>query len=108
MTDNDIEDFCRFLDERHFTYETETGRYFRELMKVAENEDLDSVLLAELKAWQPRLTMDYRAAIQRNREEFEMLLGSEIIKRYYYQRGNYAYTLRFDKELKRAIEEVKK
>lgn len=108
LTDDDIEDFCRFLDERHFTYETETGRYFRELMKVAENEDLDSVLLAELKAWQPRLTMDYRAAIQRNREEFEMLLGSEIIKRYYYQRGNYAYTLRFDKELKRAIEEVKK
>ena len=108
LTDEDIEDFCRFLDEKKFTYETETGRYFRELVKMAENEDLDSTLLTDLRAWQPRLTVDYRAAIQRNRQEVEELLGSEIVKRYYYQRGNYAYMLRFDPELQRAIEEVKK
>ena len=108
LTDEDIEDFCRFLDEKKFTYETETGRYFRELVKMAENEDLDSTLLSDLRAWQPRLTVDYRAAIQRNRQEVEELLGSEIVKRYYYQRGNYAYMLRFDPELQRAIEEVKK
>lgn len=108
LTDEDIEDFCRFLDEKKFTYETETGRYFRELVKMAENEDLDSALLADLRAWQPRLTIDYRKAIQRNRREVEELLGAEIVKRYYYQRGNYAYMLRFDPELKRAIEEVKK
>lgn len=103
LTDEDIEDFCRFLDDKGFTYETETGRYFRELTKMAENEDLDSTLLADLKAWQPRLTIDYRQAIRRNREEVEQLLGSEIVKRYYYQRGNYAYVLRFDPELRRAI-----
>ena len=108
LTDEDIEDFCRFLDEKKFTYETETGRYFRELVKMAENEDLDSTLLADLRAWQPRLTIDYRKAIQRNRQEVEELLGAEIAKRYYYQRGNYAYMLRFDPELERAIEEVKK
>lgn len=107
ITDADIEDFCRFLDERQFTYETETGRYFAELLKVAESEDLDSTLLAELKAWKPRLTLDYRAAILRNRQEFEMLLGAEIVKRYYYQKGNYAYTLRFDPELERAMEVIK-
>lgn len=108
LTDSDLEDFCLFLDEKKFTYETETGRNLGELIKMAEQEDLDSTLLAELEAFKPRLTVDYRAAIQRNREEVEKLLGSEIIKRYYYHRGYYAYMLRYDNQLTHALEEIKK
>ena len=108
LTDSDLEDFCLFLDEKKFTYETETGRNLGELIKMAKQEDLDSTLLAELEAFKPRLTVDYRAAIQRNREEVEKLLGSEIIKRYYYHRGYYAYMLRYDDQLIRALEEIKK
>ena len=108
LTDSDLEDFCLFLDEKKFTYETETGRNLGELIKMAKQEDLDSTLLAELEAFKPRLTVDYRAAIQRNREEVEKLLGSEIIKRYYYHRGYYAYMLRYDNQLTRAIQEIQK
>jgi len=107
LTDNDIEDFCLFLDEKKFSYETETGRYLGELIEMAKQEDLDSTLLTDLEAFKPRLTMDYRAAIQRNRQEVEELLGGEIIKRYYYHRGYYTYLLRYDKQIDRAIEEVK-
>ena len=73
---------------------------------MAKQEALDSTLLADLAAFKPRLTVDYRAAIQRNRTEVEEILGGEIVKRYYYHRGYYAYLLRYDKELTRAIEEV--
>ena len=73
---------------------------------MAKQEDLDSTLLADLEAFKPRLTVDYRAAIQRNRAEVEEMLGGEIVKRYYYHRGYYAYLLRYDKELTRAIEEI--
>ena len=108
LTDSDIEAFCQYLDEKQFSYETETGRYLGELIKMAQQEDIDSLLLADLEAFKPRLTVDYRQAIQRNRQEVESLLGSEIVKRYYYHRGYYAYMVRYDKELKRAIEEVNK
>lgn len=108
LTDSDLEDFCQFLDKKKFSYETETGRYLGELINMAKQEDIDSTLLAELKAFQPRLTEDYRTAIKRNREVVEEMLGSEIIKRYYYHRGYYAYMLRYDKQLDRAVEEVKK
>lgn len=108
LTDSDLEDFCLFLDEKKFTYETETGRNLGELIKMAKQEDLDSTLLAELEAFKPRLTVDYRAAIQRNREEVEKLLGSEIIKRYYYHRGYYAYMLRYDDQLTHAIQKIQK
>lgn len=106
ITDDDIENFCQFLAEKKFSYETETGRYLGEIIKMAQQEDIDSTLLAELEAFKPRLTVDYRAAIQRHREEVEEMLGGEIVKRYYYHRGYYAYILRYDKELKRAIEEI--
>ena len=103
LTDKDIEDFCLFLDEKQFTYETETGRNLGELIKMAKQEDIDSTLLADLEAFKPRLTVDYRQAIQRNRQEVEKMLGGEIVKRYYYQRGYHAYVLRFDQQLTEAI-----
>ena len=103
LTDADIEDFCRFLDQRGFYYETETGRYLGELIKMAKDEDIDSTLLADLEAFRPRLIEDHRTAIQRNRQEVERMLGGEIIKRYYYYRGYYAYVLRYDKEILQAI-----
>ena len=104
LTDEAIEDFCLFLDEKKLTYETETGRYLGELIEMAQQEDLDSTLLAELEAFKPRLTVDYRAAIQRNRKEVERLLGGEIVKRYYYHQGYYAYMIRYDEEIERALE----
>ena len=103
LTDEAIEDFCLFLDEKKFTYETETGRYLGELIEMAQQEDLDSTLLAELESFKPRLTVDYRAAIQRNRQEVERLLGGEIVKRYYYHQGYYAYMIRYDEEIERAL-----
>jgi carboxyl-terminal processing protease len=104
LNDEAIKDFCLFLDEKKFTYETETGRYLGELIEMAQQEDLDSTLLADLEAFKPRLTVDYRAAIQRNRKEVERLLGGEIVKRYYYHQGYYAYMIRYDEEIERALE----
>ena len=107
LTDQDIEDFCRFLDEQEFTYETETGKYFHDVLEMARHEDIDSATLASLEALLPQLQPSFREAIYRNLEEVKSLLGSEIVLRYYYQRGQAAYQLRFDNELKRALSECK-
>lgn len=107
LTDADFEDFFLFLKEKNFYYETETGRYLGELIDMAKQEDIDSTLLADLEAFRPRLIEDYRTAIHRNRKAVEEYLGGEIVKRYYYHRGYYAYILRYDKELQQAIEAFK-
>ena len=77
------------------------------MLKMAKNEDLDSATIAQLEALEPILTPDFREAINRNKEEVQMMLGAEIVLRYYYQKGQAAYNLRFDKELKRALRELK-
>lgn len=107
LTDLDIEDFCQFLDEQGFTYETETGKYFRDVLEMARHEDIDSTTLLALEALLPQLQPSFREAIYRNLDEVKSFLGSEIVLRYYYQRGQAAYQLRFDDELKRALSECK-
>jgi len=108
LTDEDIEDFIRFLDEKKFTYETETSKYYKKLLDMAEHEDLDSTTIQQLKDLQERLRPDYREAIRRNKEHTQELLGREIVLRYYYQKGEIAYHLRFDKELKAALSECRR
>ena len=108
LTDEEIEDFCSFLDERRFKYETETAKYFSDVIKMAKHEDIDSTVLRRLEALEPVLTPDFRKAIARNKEEVKQFLGSDIVMRYYYQKGQAAYLLRSDKEFKRALQELKK
>ena len=106
VTDEMIADFCAFLDERKFKYETETSKFFADMIKMAKHEDLDSATIAQLEALEPVLTPDFREAIARNKEEVQHFLGAEIVLRYYYQKGQAAYNIRFDKELKRALKEL--
>ena len=103
LTDDDIEDFCRFLDEYGFKYETETSKFFSDMIKMAEHEDIDSATIAHLRELEPILTPDFRTAIARNKEEVKRMLGSEIVLRYFYQKGQAAFNLRFDPELSRAL-----
>ena len=107
LTDEEIEDFCNWLDERGFTYETETSKFFSDMIRMAEHEDIDSTTLEKLKAFEPELTPDFREAIRRNIDEVKHLLGNEIVLRYYYQRGQAAYQLRYDPEFHRALTECK-
>ena len=108
VSDADIEDFCKYLDERKFEYETETSKFFADMIKMAKHEDIDTATLAKLEALKPMLQPDFRAAIERNKEEVKQFLGAEIVLRYYYQKGQAAYNLRYDEELKRALQEIKK
>ncbi len=103
LTDKEIEEFCAFLDERGFTYETETSKFFDDMLKMAKHEDIDSATIEQLEALRPVLIPDFREAIERNKEEVKQMLGSEIVLRYYYQKGQAAYNIRFDKELHRAL-----
>jgi carboxyl-terminal processing protease len=107
LTDEDIEDFCGFLNERQFQYETETSKFFTDMLKMAKNEDIDSTVLNQLEALEPMLKPDYREAIMRNKEEVKNLLGAEIVLRYYFQKGQAAFQVRYDDGIKRALQELK-
>lgn len=108
LTDKDLHDFCAFLQQRNFVYETETAKYIKDLVKMAQKEDIDQTIIDELNTLLEHISSDYEQAIFRNREEVVALLGAEIVKRYYYQQGYAAYNLRYDKDLHQTLDHISK
>ena len=108
VSDEDLEDFIGFLKEKQFSYETETGKYMKDLIDMARHEDLDSTLLADLKQLEERLTPPFEEVVRHKAAEVKNFMGQEIISRYYYNKGVVIYNLRTDKELERAVAELSK
>ena len=104
LTDEDFADFEAFLTKKEFTYQTQTASYLESLKDLIKFEQLDSIAANELKALEEKIKPNISEELKRNRKEIEEMLGSEIIKRYYYQKGDIIYTLRTNKDFNEAKE----
>ena len=104
VSDEELERFMQFLEEKKFVYETETSRYLDDLLEVAEKEDIDSLSMQAMTLLRKTLRPSFRDAIMRHKDEVKMLLGADIVERYYFQKGRVEFMLRDDKALKKASE----
>jgi len=107
LSDADFKSFTDYLIEKKFTYTTQTEKYYKELLEMAKYEGLDKRANDEFTALKTKLMPDISKSIEENKAEIAELLSLEIIKRYYYQKGEIRYSLRTDKDLKAAIELLK-
>jgi carboxyl-terminal processing protease len=103
LSDQDFNDFVAYLKDQKFTYTTQTQKYFDQLLDVAKAEGLDEGAKAELEALKNKLNPEIDKNLNDNKADIEDLLSSEIIKRYYFQKGEIEYSLRKDQDLKKAI-----
>ena len=108
LTDAEFNDFVNYLvNEKKFTYTTQTENYFKQLAEVAEFEGFDQTAKAEFDALKARLMPDVEKNIRDNRKEIEEMLTVEIIQRYYFQKGQVQYMLKDDTDLKVATDFLK-
>ncbi len=103
LSDTDFKSFSDYLIEKKFTYTTQTEKYYKELLDMAKYEGLDKSANDEFTALKAKLMPDVTKSIAENKAEISELLSLEIIKRYYYQKGQIQYSLRTDKDLKVAV-----
>lgn len=103
LKDDDFKSFTDFLTEKKFTYTSETQKYYDQLFEVAAMEGLDKSAKAEFEALKQKLVPDITNNLQENKDDIIDLLSHEIIKRYYFQKGEIRYSLRNDDDLKKAI-----
>ena len=106
LSDQDLQSFTDFLRQRHFTYQTETSKYFDDVLDMAQHEDIDSTLLADLTAFKQRLTPPFEQAVEQHKDEVKNMLEQEIIQRYYFQKGAVQYSLKSDQLVLRALQEL--
>jgi carboxyl-terminal processing protease len=107
LSDEDFKSFTDYLMEKKFTYTTQTERYYKELLDMAKYEGLDKKAKDEFEALKTKLKPDISKSIEENKAEISELLSLEIIKRYYYQKGQIKYSLQTDKDLKVAVNLLK-
>ncbi len=105
ITDDIYKKFISFVDAKEgFKYESATEDALAKLIDIAKKEDYYSKSETEFNELQNQLKLDVDKDLNVFRKEISELLGSEIIKRYYYQKGAIKYTIKDDKELDKAIE----
>lgn len=104
ISDEDLQSFADFLTKRNFSYTTETEKYYKELMEIAKFEGLDSIAKNELEALSIKLKPNIAQALIDNKDDVKALLGIEIVRRYYFQKGEIEFKLQEDKELQKAKE----
>lgn len=104
LSDEDFKDFTDYLIGKKFTYTSQTEKYYNELLDVAKYEGLDETAKAEFNALKAKLMPDVAKNLEENKDDIKDLLSLEIIKRYYFQKGDIQYSLRTDKDLKVALE----
>ena len=108
LTDEEYNDFCKFVIESGFTYRLESEKYLQDLKEMVKTEGYDQKtdsLFAQLtNLLQPNVAEDLTLF----REDIQEMLEMEIVKRYYYQKGTIAYSLRSDEWLKTAINILQK
>ena len=107
IDDDDFKAFADYLAEKKFTYTTQTEKYYKELLETAHYEGLDTIAKVEFAALKAKLIPDISKSIIENKADITELLSLEIIKRYYFQKGEIRYSLRTDKDLKAALELLK-
>jgi len=105
VTDQDYEDFKAYAKKENFSYDRQSIKTLDRLKEVAGFEgyldESDSTLLKPLiEKLTPNLDRDF----EHNKAEVKKALASEIVKRYYYQKGELLQNLKNDKVLEKAKE----
>lgn len=105
VTDEIFNDFKAFIDPDKFEYDKVCETSLAELKKTAENEGyLNDETKAEFERLEKLLKHNLDKDLDLHRDDIEKLLGKEIIKNYYYQRGQMIYALGKDRVTARASE----
>ena len=101
LSDAEFNDFVKYLmNEKKFTYTTQTENYYKQLLEVAEYEGFDESAKSEFDALKAKLIPNMEQNIRDNRKEIEEMLTVEIIQRYYFQKGQVQYMLKDDTDVK--------
>lgn len=104
VSDEDFEALKQYAKSKNFTYDRQSEKVLKNLKEVAEFEgylEEDSNAFKELEA---KLTPNLEKDFDRFKDEVKRVMAAEIVKRYYYQRGELQESLKDDLVLEKALE----
>ncbi len=98
------QDFMKFVKDKNFSYTTESEKAIEKLKKVAKDEGYLDKIQPQIDLLEKNFAAEKENDLISNRKDIEELLRSEIVGRYYFQKGRIISSLNDDLDLKRAFE----
>ena len=103
ITDDIYDDFVRFLDGKDYSYTTSTEAGIKVLIDNAQKEKCDQKIIALLEDTQKQILEDKKTDLYKFKDDIKELLLSEIVVRYYNQKGRIEAMVQIDPGIKQAI-----
>jgi len=98
------QDFMKFVKDKNFSYTTESEKAIEKLKKTAKDEGYLDKIQPQIDQLEKNFAAEKENDLLSNRKDIEELLRSEIVGRYYYQKGRIVAALNDDPDIKRAFE----
>lgn len=104
LTKDEFNDFVKWLDNKDYSYKTETEIALDSLKAVATREKYFDAVKADYASLEAKVSHDKKQDLLKHQQEITEMLESEIVSRYYFLRGRIANNLKTDPDLKKATE----
>lgn len=104
LSEEEYKDFLSFIEDKKYDYTTKTERMLDDLINVAKNESYYDGISDALDVLDKNIRHDKKQDVIKHQDEIKALLEKEIAGRYKYQKGEIEVSLKYDKELEKAIE----
>lgn len=98
INDNEFKDFIKFLSDKDYSYTTRSERAIEDFKKLAEREKYFDAVKTEYETLTNKMSRDKKDDLMKFKAEICEVLESEIVARYYYQKGRIESSLGYDKE----------
>jgi len=99
ISDTDYSDFVKYLSGKDYSYSTQTERLLTDLKAVAEHEKQLGEIKTEYDALKNKLAVSKKNDLVQHQAEIKQILESELVTRYYYEKGRIEDSFKNDKEL---------
>ena len=104
FSDEDFEDFIRFAKTQEFDYRSSAKTLYDQMKKELVKDGLADAMKPELEAMEKALEMDKERFIRLKKDEIIPFIEEEIAVRYWFQEAGIKVRLRYDEQLKKALD----
>ena len=99
ITDEDYDQFVTSLSDKDYSYISRTERLLSDLRAEAEKENKLNVVKADLEDLKNKMLGAKKTELITHKSEIKKLLETQIVSRYFYERGKVIQAFQYDKEL---------
>lgn len=103
ISDADYEIFKKRLIESGFSYDMRCSKMLKQLKEMIKFEGYEEITKDEIASLEGKLQQNLGHSLEHFSTHIKRLIGDEIVKRYYGQKGGVVYNLRDDTDIEEAF-----